>query len=252
MHHLNVKTTRALAVFETGMDIRRPWFKEKSDDLSKNTTRRGPDHTAYENGAIICRVSPSFIRFGQIELFAVREEYAEMLQLVNFAIYREYPELINRTGIEEVSVDYIKTFQDPMLYVMFMRQVCKSAAHLVADWMRVGYCQGNMNSDNIARVTIDFGPFGFLENYDPSYQPFTSDNDRKYSFNNQSNAMNVNVKTLGQCIGKLIEHYCRQSGIDSTPHLDAIKTITTLEYVEFFTHYYDKGISYHQHRNHHN
>ena len=224
------------------MDIRRPWYKENSKDVVKNTTRRGPDNVGYEKGAVVCRVSPSYIRFGQIELFAVREEYKEMLSLVNFAIYREYPELLNMKGTEEISMDYLNTFQDPTLYVKLIFQICNTSSHLVADWMRVGYTQGNMNSDNILIRfrTLDYGPFGFMETFDPTYQPFTSDSERKYSFYNQSNAMNVNVKVLGQYIGKLIDYYCSKSGIDSKPYVDSIETIVTSGFHELFTYHYDK------------
>jgi len=270
MYYLNVETTRALTVVRTGMDIRRPWYKEKSNEILKNNTRRGPDNVSYEPGAILCRVSPSFIRFGHIELFAEREEYEELLQIVNFAIYKEYPELQNLESVDEVPNHFINEFHNPTLYINFLRQVVRSSANLIADWMRVGYCQGNMNSDNVlvGGRTIDYGPFGFIEmythsltqslthslthslllthslthspRYDPSYQPFTADTiERKYSFANQSIAMNVNIKIFGKCIGKLIYHYCNENRIDSSPYLDEIESLVTIEYQKYYASAYD-------------
>lgn len=235
MYHLRVPTTRALCVMGTGMKIRRPWYKD-----TNNTTRRSPDKVSYEPGAILCRISPSFIRFGQLELFAVRKEFTELLQLVNYAIYREYPELL--FNMTELSDMYIKSFADPNIYVQFMRSITKSSAQLVADWLRIGYCQGNINSDNvlIGGRTIDYGPFGFMDVYDHYYQPFTSDSEKKYSFSNQSIAMNVNIKTLGQCICDLIDHYCKKNSVDSTQYVDAINKITGDEYQSYFDIAYNK------------
>ena len=239
MHHLNVETTRSLSVISTGMQIRRPWYRENSSNVRndgiKNSTRRGPDVVIYEPGAILCRLSSSFIRFGQIELFAVREEYAELLQLVNFAIFKEYPSLLAEEDFQDAS--FINKFHNPSLYVDYMREVCKSSAKLVADWFRVGYCHGNLNSDNVLTCgkTVDYGPNGFMEMYSPSYQPFTADTThRKYSFHNQSLAMSVNIKTLGQCMKSLITHFSNESNINPEPFLDVLRTTVTSDYEGYY------------------
>lgn len=247
MYSLNVSTTRALSVIGTSMKIRRPWYAEKShDQASKDTRRRSPDVILFEPGAILCRISPSFIRFSQIELFAVRKEYKEMIQLVNFAIYREYPEIFNIDKNLEEDEDILKELINetphPSTIVKLMRQISKSTANLVAEWLRVGYVQGNMNSDNtlIGGRTLDYGPFGWMEIYDPYYQPFTSDNDGKFAFISQPTAMNVNNQVLGVYMSDLIKHICSQANIEHSPYLDEIKSITTIEFQKFFFSAYDE------------
>lgn len=87
----------------------------------------------------------------------------------------------------------------PERYVELFRCVAKRTSELVANWLRVGYVQGNMNSDNtlLAGRTLDYGPFGWLEKYDPLYQPFTSDGAGNFAFMRQPTAMGVNVRVLG-------------------------------------------------------
>jgi len=246
MYFLNVSTTRALSVIGTSMKIRRPWYSEKSNDqINKDTRRRSPDVILFEPGAVLCRISPSFIRFSQIELFAVRKEYKQMIEIVNFSIYREYPEIFNINKNLEEDEDILKELINetphPSIIVRFMREVAKSTAYLVADWLRVGYIQGNMNSDNtlIGGRTLDYGPFGWMELYDPYYQPFTSDNDGKFAFISQPTAMNVNNQVLGVYMSDLIKYICSQANIESNPYLDEIKSITTTEFQKYFFTAYD-------------
>lgn len=246
MYHLNVSTTRALSVIGTSQEIRRPWYAEKSEDEGKkDKRRRSPDVILFEPGAVLCRISPSFIRFSQLELFAVRKEYKQLIQITNFAIFREYPELLNLDkNIEEdddILKEYIDEPQHPSVYVKLMRAIAKSTAQLVADWLRVGYTQGNMNSDNtlVGGRTLDYGPFGWMETYDPYYQPFTSDNDGKFAFISQPTAMNVNNQVLGAYMSELVKYVCSQLNIEHQPFIDEIKAITTTEFQRFFFESYD-------------
>lgn len=203
-----------------------------------------------EPGAILCRVSRSYLRFGQLELFAIREEYDQLVQLADYVCFREYPELlditiplhgseadvhISDTSKNEADIHISDTFnnrkdtnilksteykdsnssiteQTPQLllptrlipgpverYIELYRLITQRTARLVAHWLRVGYIQGNMNSDNIllSGVTIDYGPYGWMEQYDRNYQPFTGDKRGDFAYAQQSEAMGVNVKVLG-------------------------------------------------------
>ena len=165
---------------------------------------------------MVCRTSPSFLRFAQMELFAQRGEKAELLQLANHLLYREYPLLLqssllldddnagagasadsegegdsgsgNGTGNGNGALESLGDSAAAMsVYVDLYRCVGGRAAHLVTEWLRVGYCQGNMNSDNtlLGGRTLDYGPYGWVERYDPLYQPFTSDGDLKFAFMRQ-------------------------------------------------------------------
>lgn len=185
-----------------------------------------PDRYFSEPGAVMCRVAPrggSFLRFAQLELFAHRREMDELLLLANYVCFREYPHLLcppfGRSGEERAdgtveksdfnsnsqltsplpSVKEMAAVGPPGRYISLLRCVAKKCAHLVAEWLRVGYVQGNMNSDNtlLGGVTLDYGPYGLIEQYDPLYQPFTSDRDGKFAFLRQPQAMAMNLKTLG-------------------------------------------------------
>ena len=193
MFHLNVSTTRALCVIGTGEQIQRPWYEATSTSSSEDELKRRfisgkypPNVIKSEAGAVVCRVSPSFCRFGHLELFAIRGEFRELLELADYICRREFPNLLS--------------VEAPGRYVEMFREIVRSNAALVADWIRVGYVQGNMNSDNtcLNGRTIDYGPYGWVEAFDPKYQPFTSDRDGKFSFFSQPQAMQVNVHVLGE------------------------------------------------------
>jgi len=164
MHALGVPTSRSLSlIVSTSQGIQRPWYSE-------NSRSHNPDRWVVDAAAISTRVAPSFLRVGQLELFARRarrEEHpraaAELEQILVHAIDREYrPEIDASLPLGEQLLRFTEAFRDRL-------------ARLVAHWMRVGYCQGNFNSDNTAvgGFTLDYGPFGFMELFDPRYQPWT-------------------------------------------------------------------------------
>jgi uncharacterized protein YdiU (UPF0061 family) len=103
MHHLGVPTTRALSVVRTGQTIRRPWYGTSASAASTAAAplegqegfKYSPDRMLLEPGAVMCRVSTSFLRFAQLELFAKREEFEELIMLANYVCLREYPHLLN-------------------------------------------------------------------------------------------------------------------------------------------------------------
>jgi hypothetical protein len=164
-----------------------------------------------EPGAVLCRVARSFLRFGHLELFAQRGEKEQLLALADYVCFREFPHLLCDTpgGILDADHASIRAQLDgtapalahgsPARYVSLYRCIALSTAELVAQWMRVGYVQGNMNSDNtlLGGRTVDYGPFGFLEKYQKLYQPFTGDSMGNFAFSRQPEAMRYNLEVLG-------------------------------------------------------
>ena len=191
MYALGVPTSRSLSLFTSSTEtVKRPWFREESHS-------RDPEIMIEEAVAISTRVAPSFIRVGQIELFARRARkkehpnaMKELEQIVLHLIDREYGNVIdkNLTTVEKV--------------VLLAREFRSRLTSLVANWIRVGYCQGNFNSDNCAAggFTIDYGPFGFCDVFDPFYQPWTGGGEH-FSFLNQPAAAERNFHVF--CIALL-------------------------------------------------
>jgi len=174
MNALGVPTSRALSLYVSKTEtVQRPWYSEGSRSLD-------PDRVASEPVAISTRVAPSFIRVGQIELFgrrARKKEHSDAMEelekIVLHVIDREYADVIDTT---------LRTSEKVVLLARAFRSRLTS---LVANWIRVGYCQGNFNSDNCAvgGFTLDYGPFGFCEVFDPNYQPWTGGGEHFAFFN---------------------------------------------------------------------
>ena len=194
MHALGVPTSRSLSLYVSKTEtVQRPWYSEGSQS-------HDPDIMASEAVAISTRVAPSFIRVGQIELFARRARkkehptaMSELEQIVIHLIDREYAEDIdNDLSIVEKSVLLAAAFRDRL-------------TSLVANWMRVGYCQGNFNSDNCAAggFTLDYGPFGFCEAFDPYYQPWTGGG-QHFAFWNQPAAAERNFAMFCRALQTLV------------------------------------------------
>jgi len=182
MHALGVPTSRSLSLYVSKTEmVQRPWYSEGSLSVD-------PDRLVSEAVAISTRVAPSFIRVGQIELFgrrARKQEYPdaiqELEQIVLHLIDREYADVIDNTLGTTDKV------------VLLAQQFRGRLAALVANWLRVGYCQGNFNSDNCAvgGFTLDYGPFGFCEAFDPYFQPWTGGGEH-FAFWNQPAAAERN------------------------------------------------------------
>ncbi len=174
MFHLGVPTTRALSLVTTGEPVVRDMFYD--------------GHAKAEPGAIVCRVAPSFIRFGNFELPASRGEGELLKQLVDFTIRRDFPELIT-TGEQ--------------LYTDWFAEVCARTARMVAHWMRVGFVHGVMNTDNmsILGLTIDYGPYGWIDNFDFDWTPNTTDAEgRRYRFGQQARIAHWNLTRLANAL----------------------------------------------------
>lgn len=195
MHSLKVPTSRSLTLFTSKKEqVSRPWF-------NPNSYSKDPELMIEEDVAITTRVAPSFIRVGQVELFgrrARKNEHSEALKelemIVLHLIDREYSKEINQDlNLEEKIILLAKQFQNRL-------------TSLVANWIRVGYCQGNFNSDNCTAggFTLDFGPFGFIDMFDPRYQPWTGGG-LHFSFFNQPQAAFENYQSFISALKPLLK-----------------------------------------------
>lgn len=184
MHHLGVPTTRALSVVTTGELVERDMFYNGN-----------PKH---EPGAVVCRVAPSFTRFGHFQIFTSRGEIDVLRQLADYTIRTDYPHLIAHSAGEI----------NKQTYVTWFDEVCRRTAEMVAHWQRVGFVHGVMNTDNmsILGLTIDYGPYGWLEDYDPNWTPNTTDaGSRRYRFAYQPQIALWNLVQLANAVYPLVE-----------------------------------------------
>ncbi len=170
MHGLGIPTTRALCV--TGSDA---------------AVRREEIETA----AVVTRTAPSFIRFGHFEHFSYSNQHAQLKALADFVIARFYPECRDAS----------------QSYAALLQAVSERTAHMLAAWQAVGFCHGVMNTDNmsILGLTIDYGPFQFLDAFDPGHICNHSDHQGRYAYNKQPNMAYWNLFCLGQALLPLIE-----------------------------------------------
>ena len=175
MHHLGVPTTRALCLVATGDPVERDMFYD--------------GHPKLEPGAIVCRVAPSFVRFGNFELPASRGDVSLLETLIDFTISRDYPELASL---------------DPdARRAEWFAQICERTARMVAHWMRVGFVHGVMNTDNmsILGLTIDYGPYGWIDDFDFDWTPNTTDaQGRRYRFGHQPQVAHWNLVRLANAL----------------------------------------------------
>jgi uncharacterized protein YdiU (UPF0061 family) len=194
MHALGVPTSRSLMlVVSRSETVRRPWYGPNSRSFD-------PDILVDNPVAITTRVAPSFLRVGQLELFARRARATahpgalnELRMIVTHLIERNYrPDIDPSLEFSEQVVELAALFRERL-------------TALVANWMRVGYCQGNFNSDNCAAggFTLDYGPFGFCELFDPRFQPWTGGGEH-FSFFNQPLAAEANYQMFWAAIRPLL------------------------------------------------
>ena len=178
MHHLGVPTTRALSLVATGEQVLRDMFYDGRPRL--------------EPGAVVCRVAPSFIRFGNFELPASRGEIDLLRRLIGFTIRRDFPDVL--AGGDE---------NDESIRAEWFSQVCERTAVMIAHWMRVGFVHGVMNTDNmsILGLTIDYGPYGWIDDFDPDWTPNTTDaGSRRYRFGQQAQIAYWNLGRLASAL----------------------------------------------------
>jgi serine/tyrosine/threonine adenylyltransferase len=175
MFHLGVPTTRALSLVLTGQGVERDLLYD--------------GHPALEPGAVVCRVAPSFLRFGNYELPAARGDHATLRALVAYTLEHHYPH-------HAPAFDVAGWFHEVM----------QRTAWLVAEWMRVGFVHGVMNTDNmsILGLTIDYGPYGWLEPFDLDWTPNITDaTGRRYRFGNQPAVAHWNLAQLARALAPI-------------------------------------------------
>ncbi|MCG6968710.1 MAG: YdiU family protein [Gammaproteobacteria bacterium] len=170
MHGLGVPTTRALCMFGSDEEV----YRE-----------------SIESGALLVRMAPSHVRFGSFEFFYYRGQHDAVQQLADYIIEHHYPELAQRTN----------------KYTALLKTVIASTAELIAQWQAVGFAHGVMNTDNMSvlGLTIDYGPYGFMEAYDPGYICNHSDYYGRYAFARQPDIAKFNLSCLAQTLLPLID-----------------------------------------------
>ena len=208
MHALGVPTSRSLTLYASRAEtVRRPWYSEHSRSFD-------PDILVDNPAAITTRVAPSFLRVGQLELFARRARSEahpaalnELRMIVAHLIERNYrPEIDPSMEFSNQVVELAGLFRTRLIA-------------LVSHWMRVGFCQGNFNSDNCAAggYTLDYGPFGFCELFDPRFQPWTGGGEH-FCFFNQPVAAEANYQMFWAAIRLLLA-----GNTEATAKLDQIR-----------------------------
>lgn len=170
MHGLGIPTTRSLAMF----DSETPVYRE-----------------TVERGALLVRMAPTHVRFGTFQVFYYRKQLDDLKLLADYVIQRHYPDLQDENNP----------------YLALLRTVIERTAKLIAQWQAVGFAHGVMNTDNmsILGLTIDYGPFGFLDEYDPGFVCNHSDHEGRYAFDQQPYIGNWNCSTLAQALLPLME-----------------------------------------------
>jgi len=179
MHFLGVPSTRALSLVTTGEYVMRDMFYDGNEQP--------------EPGAVVCRVAPSFTRFGHFQLLAAHQNVPLLRQLIGYTLRTDFG--------HQGEVD------NAAIYAWFT-DVCERTAVMVAHWMRVGFVHGVMNTDNmsILGLTIDYGPYGWLDDYDPDWTPNTTDAQHKrYRYANQPDVAHWNLLQLAQALAALTE-----------------------------------------------
>src|SRR5687768_2833855 len=186
MHFLGVPTTRAISLVTTGEPVVRDMFYD--------------GNPRPERGAIVCRVAPSFLRFGNFEILTAQGEHGLLKQLADFLIADHYPQF---------------DLNEPDVYAKLLDEIARRTAEMIVRWQRVGFVHGVMNTDNMSALglTIDYGPYGWLEPYDPSWTPNTTDAGQgRYRFGYQPAIALWNLGCLGGALMPLITDEGRVQG----------------------------------------
>ena len=184
MHWLGVPTTRALSLCLTGDQVLRDMLYD--------------GNAALEPGAVVCRLAPSFTRFGHFQMIAARGETELLARFFDYTLSHDFPELAEQLAGRPRSEQVVAWFQE----------VASRTARLVVHWMRVGFVHGVLNTDNMSVLgqTIDYGPYGWLEDYDPNWTPNTTDaQGRRYRFGWQPAVAQWNLNQLGNALVPLAQ-----------------------------------------------
>ncbi|WP_226063553.1 protein adenylyltransferase SelO [Kaistella polysaccharea] len=186
MHHLGIPTTRALSLSLSGEKVLRDMLYD--------------GNAAYEKGAVMTRTAPSFLRFGHFEFLSAQKEIETLQKLVDFSIENDFPEIDKSSSTK---------------YAEFFQKVSDLTADMIVEWYRVGFVHGVMNTDNmsILGLTIDYGPFSFLDEYHLNFTPNTTDlPGRRYAFGNQAKIAQWNLWQLANALFPLIKDETKLEG----------------------------------------
>ncbi|MGF1682969.1 protein adenylyltransferase SelO [Photobacterium minamisatsumaniensis] len=172
MAGLGIKTTHALAVLSSSTAV----YREK-----------------IERGATLIRIAESHLRFGHFEYLFYTNQHAELQQLANYVIQHHFPEISEEPD-------------DEQRYALMFQRIVALTAKLIADWQAVGFAHGVMNTDNMSvlGLTFDYGPYGFLDDYNPGYICNHSDYSGRYAFNQQPSIALWNLSALGYALTPLL------------------------------------------------
>jgi hypothetical protein len=201
MHSLGIPTTRALCIVASDDEV----YRER-----------------IEPGAMLTRLAPSHVRFGSFEVFYYRNQFDEIRKLANYVIDHHFPEIP----------------KDKERYVRWLEIVIERTASLIAKWQAVGFCHGVMNSDNmsILGLTIDYGPFGFMEAFDPNHICNHSDHQGRYAYNQQPDIGLFNLSCFAQAILPLLH--------DEPEAAVEIAKSKLADYQQSYTKYYAAQMRY--------
>jgi serine/tyrosine/threonine adenylyltransferase len=182
MHGFGIPTTRSLAIVASDL----PVYRERA-----------------ETAALLVRVARSHVRFGSFQLFASRQDFAAVQQLADHVIDNHFPELLALSAEER--------------YAAWFRVVVDRTARLMAEWTAVGFAHGVMNTDNmsILGITLDYGPFGWLDQYDPTFICNHSDSSGRYAFDQQPRVGLWNCARLGEALLSLVPEEAAVGALES-------------------------------------
>ncbi len=204
MHHLGVPTTRALSLISTGDLVNRDMFYDGNPTM--------------EPGAIVCRVAPTFTRPGHFELMASNGELDLLKRFIGFTIDRDFTDWLPTTGLtldtENPSTELIEAW---------FKEICARTATLMAHWMRVGFVHGVMNTDNLSIIglTIDYGPYGWIDNFDPGWTPNTTDaQNKRYCYGRQPDIARWNMERLADALAVILPN--TEGLADAITHYDNV------------------------------
>ena len=184
MHHLNIPTTRALSLMLSGENIVRDMFYD--------------GNPKEEKGAIVCRVSPSFLRFGHFEIHARNNDTLLLKKLVKYALENHFKHLMSKNN----------KFEEQL--ILCFEEIVRKTAFLVAEWMRVGFVHGVLNTDNmsILGLTIDYGPYGWVDDFNLNWTPNTTDLEfKRYRFGEQPNIAMWNLFKLAESLSVINDNF---------------------------------------------
>jgi uncharacterized protein YdiU (UPF0061 family) len=219
MHHLGVPTTRSLCLIETGEKVVRDMFYD--------------GHPKLEPGAVVCRLSPTFIRFGNFEFFAAKKDKEKLTRLLDYTINQSFPHI---------------AISSKDAYIDMFKDVCNLTIDLIMEWKRVGFVHGVMNTDNmsIAGLTLDYGPYGWIDRYDEDWTPNTTDSGQKrYRFGQQDYIALWNLYQLANALYPCIGDVDALQDVLKTTEMDIPQKYYTMMSKKMGLRYVDQDIALH-------